>query len=92
MEVEIYLPQHLSTKYKVGDTIELKIEPYNELVPCQVVAIGSEHRRPPGNIEVFYRSHVRLLPVRVKPQGTFAGGKKLSVGSVAKLPHFGTLL
>jgi HlyD family secretion protein len=92
LEIEVFLPQHMSGDYKVGDTVELKIEPFNELVPCKVTAIGAEHRRPPENIEVFYRTNVRLLPIRLKPVGKFADEKKLSVGSVAKLPHFGTLL
>lgn len=92
LEVEVFLPQQLSDAYKVGDTIRLKIEPFDELVPCEVTSIGAEHRRPPDNIEVFYRSHVRLLPIRVKPLGEFLSDKKLSVGSVAKLPHFGNVL
>lgn len=88
IEVELFLPQSLSDRYKVGDTIKLKIEPFDQLVPCEVVSIGAEHRSPPDSIEVFYRSHVRLLPIRVKPAGEFSGDKKLSVGAVAKLPHF----
>jgi len=92
LEVEVFLPQQLSNTYKVGDTIHLKIEPFDELVPCEVILIGAEHRRPPESIEVFYRSHVRLLPIRVRPVGEFSSLKKLSVGSVAKLPHFGNLL
>ena len=91
LEVEVFLPQQLSDTYKVGDTIRLRIEPFDELVPCEVVSIAAEHRRPPENIEVFYRSHVRLLPIRVKPLGEFSSDRKLSVGSVAQLPHFGNL-
>jgi len=92
VEIELFLPQSLSDSYKVGDTIQLKIEPFDQLVPCEVVAIGAEHRSPPQSIEVFYRSHVRLLPIRVKPAGEFAADKKLSVGAVAKLPHLGRVL
>ncbi len=92
LEIEVYLPQSMSQDYKIGDTIKLKIEPFEELVPCQVTSIGTEHRRPPENIEIYYRSSVRLLPIRLKPLGVFSGEQKLSVGSVAKLPHFGTLL
>ena len=91
LEVEVFLPQQLSDTYKVGDTIRLRIEPFDELVPCEVISIAAEHRRPPENIEVFYRSHVRLLPIRVKPLGEFSSDRKLSVGSVAQLPPFGNL-
>jgi len=91
MEIEIYLPQHMSHDYQVGDTVELKIEPFEELVACRVTAIGSEHRRPPEHIEVYYRSNVRLLPIRLKPVVPPSGEKKFSVGAVAKLPHFGAI-
>lgn len=89
LEIELFLPQEMSANYNVGDTIKLKIEPFEELVPCEVTAIGAEHRKPPEHIEVFYRSNVRLLPVRVRPQAPFATDRRMSVGAVAKLPHFG---
>lgn len=92
LEIEIYLPQKMSDTYKIGDKIDVKVEPFTELVTCEVVGIGAEHRRPPENIEIFYRSHVRLLPVRLKPVGKFASEKRLSVGAVAKLPYMGSLL
>ena len=82
----------MSDEYKVGDTIEVKIDPFEELVACEVIAIGAEHRRPPENIEIFYRSHIRLLPIRLKPLGKFTTEKRLSVGSVAKLPYTGNFL
>lgn len=88
LEVELFLPQELSDRYQVGDTIRLRIDPFEELVSCEVVSIGAEHRSPPGNIEVFYRSHVKLLPIRVKPSPEISNDRRLSVGSIAKLPHF----
>lgn len=92
LEIEVYLPQHMSGDYKIGDIVKLRIDPIEELVACEVVNIAAEHRRPPDHIEVFYRSNVHLLPVRLKPLDAFADGKKLSVGSIAKLPHFGSML
>lgn len=92
LEVEVFLPQSVSRKYSVGEILKLRIEPYEELVPCKVVAIGTEHRRPPEHIEIFYRSNVRLLPIRLKPLGEFADARKLSPGAVAKLPHAGLVL
>lgn len=88
LEIELFLPQEMTAKYNVGDTIELRIEPFEKLVPCEVVSIGSEHRQPPANIEVFYRKSVKLLPVKVKPAAEFASDRRMSVGAVAKLPHF----
>ena len=88
MEIELFLPQHLTEDYKVGDTIQVRIDPIRELVPCEVVRIGVEQREPPAHIEVFYRTNVRLLPVYLKPVSTYADVSKLSIGSVAKLPHF----
>ncbi|MEZ6129705.1 MAG: HlyD family efflux transporter periplasmic adaptor subunit [Planctomycetaceae bacterium] len=90
LEIEMYLPQEMTADFQVGDTMNLKIEPFETLVPCEVTAIGNEYRQPPSNIEVFYRKSVRLLPVRVRPAAEFAADRRMSVGAVAKLPHFGT--
>ena len=88
VEIELFLPQEMTDEYEIGDSIDLKIEPFPDLVPCTVTHIGSEHRRPPTNIEVFYRRDVRLLPVKVRPEARYVGDRRLSVGAVAKLPHF----
>lgn len=90
LEIELFLPQDMTDTFEPGDTINLKIEPFRGLVPCKVIALGSEHRSPPANIEVFYRKDVKLLPVRVRPEARFAKDKRMSVGAVAKLPHFGS--
>lgn len=88
LEIELFLPQEMTAEFSIGDTVELRIDPFEELVPCTVTAIGAEHRQPPENIEVFYRRSVRLLPVRVRPAPEYAGDSRMSVGAVAKLPHF----
>ncbi len=92
LEIEMFLPQDMTADFDVGDTMELRIEPFDKLVPCEVTAIGSEHREPPENIEVFYRKAVKLLPVRVRPAAEFAADRRMSVGAVAKLPHFAAQL
>ena len=92
LEIEMYLPQEMTADFKVGDVMKLRIEPFETLVPCEVTDIGSEHRQPPANIEVFYRKSVKLLPIRVRPAPEFAADRRMSVGAVAKLPHFGTRL
>lgn len=89
LEIELYVTQEETAEYAVGDTINLKIEPFETLVPCEVTFIGHEFREPPANIEVFYRKSVRLLPIRVRPAAEFAADRRMSVGAVAKLPYFG---
>ena len=88
LEIELFLPQDMTADYEVGDTIKLKIDPFDELVPCEVTGIGAEHRQPPENIEVFYRKSARLLPIKLRPPAELAGDRRMSVGAVAKLPHF----
>ncbi|MBL8819736.1 MAG: HlyD family efflux transporter periplasmic adaptor subunit [Planctomyces sp.] len=87
LEIELFLPQEMSRRYQVGDKIDVRIDPLEELVACEVVSIGKEHRSPPQQIEIFYRSNIQLLPVRLKPLKPFADENKLPVGAVAKLPH-----
>lgn len=89
VEVEMFIPQDMSDQFEVGDTIHVKIEPNDELVPCRVTAVGHEHRKPPEHIEVFYRKAVHLLPIRMTPLGKFAKEKELPVGAIAKLPFIG---
>ncbi|MCA9051715.1 MAG: HlyD family secretion protein, partial [Planctomycetaceae bacterium] len=88
LEIEMFLPQEMADEYSVGDVIQLNIQPFEQLVPCKVVAIGGEYRRPPTNLEIYYRSDITLLPVRVRPAPEFAADKRMTVGAVAKLPHF----
>ena len=88
LEIELYVPQDMSDRYYVGDTIELKIEPFEKLVPCEVTFVGGDLREPPECIEIFYRSHVTLLPIRVRPAPEFAADRRMAIGAVAKLPHF----
>ena len=87
-EIEIYLPQSMTSHYRIGDRLSVMIEPVDEPVPCVVTAIGLEHRAPPTHLEIFYRADVRLLPVRLRPTGKFAGGRNLTIGAVARLPWF----
>lgn len=86
-EIELFLPQHVTDEYKVGDTLRLKIDPIDELVPCVITCVGVEHRKPPEHIEIFYRSNVKLLPVRLAPPAAMVSSGKLTIGAVAKLPH-----
>ncbi len=89
-EIELFIDQDMTNEFQVGKTVEVKIEPLNELVLCVVVAVGSEHRTPPPHIGIFYRHDVKLLPVRLRPVGPAADVRSLPVGAVAKLPHFST--
>ena len=87
-EIEIFLPQSMTSDYRIGDKLSVMIEPVSEPVPCVVTAIGAEHRAPPTHLEIYYRSDVRLLPIRLRPTGKFAGGRTLTIGAVARLPWF----
>ena len=87
-EIEIFLPQSMTRDYRIGDKLSVMIEPVSEPVPCVVTANGAEHRAPPAHLEIYYRSEVRLLPIRLRPTGKFAGGRTMTMGAVARLPWF----
>ncbi|MEZ6042729.1 MAG: HlyD family efflux transporter periplasmic adaptor subunit [Planctomycetaceae bacterium] len=89
VEIELFVHQDISDTFEVGDRVNLNIEPFKSPVECEVIAIGSEHRRPPEHIEIFYRSNVRLLPVKLRPTGPEANDARLRIGAVARLPHIG---
>lgn len=88
-EIELFVSQEISSDFNVGDVIKLNIEPFETLVPCVITSIGAEHRSPPEHIEIFYRSNIKLLPIRLRPTGPQAQDKRLKVGAVARLPHIG---
>lgn len=88
-EIELYVSQQTSDEFRTGDVIKLIIEPFETPVPCVVTEIGTEHRSPPEHIEIFYRSKVKLLPIRLRPTGPQADDERLKVGAVARLPHIG---
>lgn len=90
LEIEMYLPIEMTAGYKVGDVMSLRIDSFDQLVPCKVTSIGSEPRRPPGKIERYYRKNAKLLAVRVRPPRNLATNHRMSVGAVARLPHCGT--
>ncbi|MEZ6062415.1 MAG: HlyD family efflux transporter periplasmic adaptor subunit [Planctomycetaceae bacterium] len=89
-EIELYVDQDMSSEFQVGSIVEVKIAPLDELVPCTVVSVGREQRKPPEHIGIFYRSDIRLLPVRLRPVAPTQEVRNLPVGAVAKLPHFST--
>ena len=44
LEIEMFLPQEMTADFSVGDAMQLRIEPFAELVPCTVTGIGSRRR------------------------------------------------
>jgi len=88
LEIELFLPQKMTAEYEVGDILEIKVEPNEELIPCRIVRVGSEHREPPRQLQIFYRDDERLLPVVLKPQISSQDQPILPLGAVAKLPWF----
>lgn len=87
-EIEIYVPQSQTEQFKIGETLNIQIEPFNETVPCVVTMVGNEHRRPPEHIEIYYRANAMLLPVRLRPAGNWGNDPRLKIGAVARLPKF----
>ena len=86
LEVELFVPQSMTLRYQVGDTIELRIEPFGENIDCRVTAVGSEHRVPPEQIQRFYNKSTKLLPIRAIPARRYRNVRQLPIGAVARLP------
>jgi multidrug resistance efflux pump len=86
LEVVMYLPQSISTRYQVGDRLYLEIDPYHERLPGTVARLGEQFETAPESIARHYCKDQQLLPVHVRPDTEFDRWMALRVGGVAKLP------
>jgi multidrug resistance efflux pump len=86
LEVVMYLPQSISTRFGVGDRLFLEVDPYHGRLPGTVVRLGEQYETAPESIARHYRKDQQLLPVHVSPDTEFDRWMALRVGGVAKLP------
>ena len=89
LEIELFLTQARAHEYSVGDHVHIKLEPFDELVPCVVTFAGQEHRRPPEQLESYYRPKTQLVPFRLRPLDPQTANDRFRIGAVARLPRLG---
>lgn len=87
LEVVMYFPQSISTRYQAGDRLALELDPYRERLPGTVARLGEQFETAPESIARHYRKDQQLLPVHVRPDAEFDRWMALRVGGVAKLPY-----
>jgi multidrug resistance efflux pump len=84
LEVALYLSQDDVDRLRIGDAVEVLVEPAQRTVPCTVVRIGNQMEKAPPAIERFYWSNEPLLPVYLKPDPQFKPWMSLRLGSMVK--------
>lgn len=87
MQIELFVPQKMAATIRVGDDLQLNLEPYSSSVECEVVRIGDRFVAAPPHLEKFYRLKAALLPVYLIPKAGLWETPRIPLGSVAKLPH-----
>jgi multidrug resistance efflux pump len=87
LHVVLYMPQKASKLLAVGDTVDLSFDPSPTPVTFKVVRLGDRYEYPPDNIESFYWSKEKLLPIYLQPKDGPCQWMALRVGGVAKLAY-----
>ena len=87
LQTVLYMPQQASTTVKVGDEMDLVVEPYPETVRCKVIRLGDSYQTAPNNIDRQYAAKEKLLPIYLQPSSEASRWMALRVGEVVKLPR-----
>ena len=86
LQAIIYLEQSRAGRLRIGETIQLRIEPIPKLVDCVVIRIGDQLQSSPASLARYYREHELLLPVYVEPKLDSKYVDRLRLGSEIRLP------
>lgn len=86
LEIVLYLSQKHSSGLAVGDTVEVLLEPYADLLSCRMKRLGDEFVSPPEALRRHYRANETLLPAYFDPSVSTSPWIALRVGSLVKLP------
>jgi multidrug resistance efflux pump len=84
LQVVLYLPQGSSDSVKVGDVINLRVDPYPEPLTCTLTQLGERYEPAPESIRRHYALGQQLLPAYFQPRPESARWMALRVGSVVK--------
>jgi multidrug resistance efflux pump len=88
LEVVLYVQQGASKDHKLGDELNLQVEPNDSALTCVVSRLGDQMEPAPESIKRHYAEGQRLLPVLLKPKDESSSWAALRVGSTVKLPRY----
>ncbi len=84
--VIMYYSQHSRVIPEEGDTVTVSLPPRADDFPCTVERVGKSFETPPEQIARHYFAEEKLLPIRMKPAGSFHD-VRLRLGAVVMLPR-----
>lgn len=85
-EIILYLSQSASDQWSIGDQMDVRIEPANCNLDCEVVRLSPEMQRAPASIMRHYTTDDALFPVVVRPRDP-KRIEHLVLGSKVRLPR-----
>lgn len=85
LEPVLYVRQNSADAWRIGDEIEVRIDPGSQQVTCEITRLGNQMEFAPPNIARYYRKDERLLPVFLKPRRAHGVDLRLYLGAEVKL-------
>jgi multidrug resistance efflux pump len=85
-EIILYLSQSASDQWSIGDQMDVRIEPANRKLDCEVVRLSPEMQRAPDSIMRHYTTDDVLFPVVLRPRDP-KRAEHLVLGSKVRLPR-----
>ena len=87
LEIQLLVAQERSAAYRVGQRLEVEVQPSARRVTCQVMRIGDAYCEPPLQIESRYRHGQPLLPIHLKPLSDANSSHPLRLGGEVRQPR-----
>ena len=87
IEAVLYVPQRIVDEFRIGNRMEIRLEPYHQSLQCTIVRFGNRFETAPESIEGYYFENQPLLPVYLAPGPEASQTLELRVGSIVKRPY-----
>jgi multidrug resistance efflux pump len=87
LEITLLVTQNDSSAYRVGQRLEVEMQPLARLLTCEVTRIGDAFCEPPPQIETRFRHGEPLLPVILKPLTDSPATSPLKLGGEVRQPR-----
>lgn len=83
----LYLKQSQTSEIKVGQTIQISIEPDSRLIQCEVEEIGDEYVEIPDGLKRKITEKEHVIPVRLRPCDPEMARDLLRLGATIEFPR-----
>ena len=87
IEVVLYVPQRITDEFEIGKDVNVQLEPFKNILTCNVSRIGDRFEAAPNSISRYYSAEQYLLPVYLKPNAGFDQQLAMRINGTVKRPY-----